>query len=157
MPFQEGGYDTSSKQEKSKEYLEVGGEKFEVIRPEILNISDIVAGDRTLISTKSGNRYMIRWSKSLNAPKIYNKREGINKEYVMSNTYLTNTTVAEKGKPFSFTTVLNEKMTQEHQATEVTDIEIRKGLDKAIQSGTVQPKGKGLLDMLKEHVNGKIK
>ena len=97
MPFKEGQHPTGD----YKEFLEVDGKHFEVRRPEILNISDIVPGDRIFVSTRTGNRYMIRWSQSANAPKIYSERENFDIGYVMANTYHNNPMVTEKGKPLS--------------------------------------------------------
>ena len=44
---------------------------------------------------------------------------------------------------------------QKYSATTVTGIEIRKGFDKAIESGTVKPKVQKLANVLIDHAKGK--
>lgn len=132
-----------------------------------LTPKDIKSEDRAFISTESGNRYMIRRSKSAgDKMKVYNERNHFNDGYEIvprDNPEV----IAETGKRFLFTMLGFDKETksgrQGFNATKVTEIELRKGIEKLIASGelagrkpSAAEEGLGnLAQMLRKHVTGK--
>ena len=144
------GYNPS---EQEKRYIEFRGEKFEIEDVDILSAQDIQKGDRVFISTKSGNRYMIRMSAVHEGMlKIYNEKEGDGFKTGYELHY-DQGPIAEVGKGFSFVMRISEDKGQKYDATEVTGIEIRRGLDAAIQKASQEVSGgdiaRALIDSLK--------
>ena len=117
-----------------KETYESSVGKFEIVEIEAITGKNVETGDRAFIYTESGNRYMLRRSKSNNdSLMVYNEREGkfapesgrvlgVQKE----SQYL-----AEVGQPFhAFAIGSVEAMTgQEFKSTLVKRIQIIRGID----------------------------
>lgn len=108
------------------------GQKFEVERPGVLTVDDIRNGDRAFVMTESGNRYMLRRSKSANgAIKIYNeKKDKFQQGYELYN----QGEIARVGEGFNFVMSLSQTEGQKYSATRVVGIEIRRGIDDAIEN-----------------------
>lgn len=141
--------------ETPKRSMEYRGQQFEIEDVSVLSGKDMQLGDRVFISTESGNRYMIRVSKSLGGLKIYNeKADGFKVGNVL---YDSGESLAEVGKPFDFTFYISNDKGQKYQATTVTAIEIRRGLDKAIEDSETETSGHGMAQMLKDQVHGREK
>jgi len=66
--------DFPSTGKKKEESCEFQGKQFKVERPQSLSAGDIQPGDRVIITTGSGNRYMLRQSKSAGGIKLYNEK-----------------------------------------------------------------------------------
>lgn len=150
-------YEGLNQSENPKRSMEFNGEQFEVEDVNILMAKDIKSGDRIMIKTQDGNRYMIRWSKSANAPKIYNeKADGFKTGYELGFTYGEGDAVAEVGKVFKFAIVANKEKTRgkPFTVTEVVAIEIRRGIDDAIEKAA---SGTSMAGMLIDQVAGKKK
>ena len=118
-----------------KEIFKMGDKEFVVDRPQILNSDDIENGDRVFVRTQSGNRYMLRHSKSRGGSlMIYNeKADGFKAGYPL---HQKGNSIAEVGNEFDFIIVTDEEKnigTKRH-ATEVVEIEIRRGFDEFIQN-----------------------
>ena len=109
---------------------EVAGRTYESIRVSILKKTDIGQNDRIYVKTESGNRYMIRWSKTINAPKIYSERTDFKDGYPLVDQYPGDTPIAEVGKPFLFMMMVkgpdDGNLGQKMETAKVMDIEIRK-------------------------------
>ena len=119
------------------EVYKMGDKEFQVDKPEILNFSDIEDGDRVFIKTQSGNRYMIRHSKSRSgALMVYNEKTSGFK--IGKPLYIKENIIAEVGKDFDFITIdeKNKNMGNKSHATEVVEIEIRRGFDDFIEGRT---------------------
>ncbi len=143
--------------EPRKRTMDFGDREFEVLDVNILRPSDIVAGDRTMITTGSGNRYMIRWSKSGGGPKIYNERTEFKEGFPLYNKYTDGSPIAEVGKPFEFYIITDTaaNIGQKMEATPVSAIEIRKGIDDAIESGHQKISFGGIAQALIDETNGR--
>ena len=116
----------------NKETVTFAGQEFPVERPRILTVSDIRPGDRVFISTESGNRYMLRRSKSAGgAIKIYNERTG---GFKHGDELSATGEIAKVGAGFNFITQISPGKETEYNATMVTAIEIRRGFDAAIEN-----------------------
>jgi hypothetical protein len=142
--------------ESEKRFMDFQGEQFEVNDVDVLQAKDIKSGDRIMIKTQDGNRYMIRWSKSANAPKIYNeKADGFKTGYELGFTYSEGDAVAEVGKVFKFAVVANKEKTRgkPFAVAEVVAIEIRREIDDAIEKAA----STSLAGMLINQVSGKKK
>ncbi len=142
--------------QQPKRTVEFNGEHFEIDEPGVLNASDIQRGDRVLVTTESGNRYMLRRSESRNgALMISNERQSnFNTFYPLHN---PSETLAEVGKSMEFTAVTDEEkyLGSKMNSSTITHIEIRRGLDKAINNAPEGAGAKSIADMLKDHVSGK--
>jgi hypothetical protein len=141
-----------------KRFMEFEGKQFEVVDIDALQAQDIKPGDRTIISTESGNRYMLRFSKSAKAPKVYSERTKFEDGYELFNKYDDeHPTVAEIGKPFEFTMITDKKknLGQPFTSTPVTAIEIRCGLDDAIENNPRQVSGSDMASMITEQFKAK--
>ncbi len=146
----------SSKSTPQPRSIEYNGKKFEVREPDVLNPQDIEQGDRVLVTTQSGNRYMFRRSRSRGSVlMVANENEdGFQKFY---RVYDQNQTLAQKGKSIELPIYTDEVkgLGTKFESTSVTLIEIRKGIDDAINTA---PQGTGsvnLFDELKNHAKGK--
>lgn len=119
---------------KQEDVYKVGDREFKVEKPDQLNPDNINPEDRVFITTKSGNRYMIRRSKSRGgALMVYNeKADGFKAGYPIA---LDKGSTVEVGQDFNFIAVNDEKkgLGQKYHATEIMEIEIRRGLDKFIE------------------------
>lgn len=124
-----------------KETKDFNGQQFEVERPSSLSVADINPGDRVLITTESGNRYMLRRSKSAGgAIKIYNeKADGFKLGYQLES----QGNIANVGNKFNFMVRLSQDKGREYGATSVTAIEIRRGIDDAIEKYARENENKG--------------
>ncbi|MFH1893787.1 MAG: hypothetical protein ABIK83_14030 [Candidatus Zixiibacteriota bacterium] len=126
-----------------------------VEQPDDLKGSDINPNDRVFIRTKSGNRYMLRRSKSAgNAIKIYNERaDGFKQGYIL---YDDGSALARVGKEFEFTVYIAEAKGQSYVSTTVKDIEIRRDIDEACNnSDEIQGWGAYIASKIKKHVSGR--
>ncbi len=119
---------------KQEDVYKVGDREFKVEKPDQLNPDNINPEDRVFITTKSGNRYMIRRSKSRGGTlMVYNeKADGFKVGYPIA---LDKGSTVEIGQDFNFIAVNDEKkgLGQKYHATEIMEIEIRRGLDKFIE------------------------
>ncbi len=141
--------------------MDYRGNTFEVVDLHILTPKDIARGDRVLIGTESGNRYMVRRSESRNGVlMIYNEKTGNFEKGNPLHLKTKEDIIAEIGKEMKFIAVTDERrnLGSDFTSTKVNAIEIRKGLDAAIQSAPEQKGDLGSLmaKMLHEHtVEGK--
>lgn len=137
-----------------KETKEFNGQQFEVERPSSLSVTDVRPGDRVLITTDSGNRYMLRRSKSAGgAIKIYNeKADGFKQGYELHS----QEEIAKVGKSFDCIVRISQDKGQKYHATSVTGIEISRGIDKAIENDAKENKGIGLGKMLAGGLKGRF-
>ncbi len=128
--------------QNGKKYNEFGGKQFEIENPSSISVADIKPGDRAFISTKSGNRYMLRRSKSAGGEiKIYNeKADNFKMGYVLAS----QGEIAKAGDPFDFIVRISKDKGQKHNSTEVVGIEIRRGIDDAIENSSSERKTGGL-------------
>lgn len=150
--IEKGGY--APPEEKPKRTYEYRGQQFEVEDVNVLYGKDIQPGDRVLISTESGNRYMIRFSKSADALKIYNEREsGFKTGEIL---YDNGGPIAEIDKGLNFIVRISNDRGQKYRATKVTAIEIRRGIDKAIEEAPDEIGFGGIARMLKDHAKGRL-
>lgn len=137
--------------------MELGGHKFRIDEPKILLTADIERGDRVIVTTASGNRYMLRRSERRNgALMISNERESKFENFYP--VYDPGQAFAEIGKPMEFMAVIDEeKMIGQSQTSQsVTAIEIRRGLDKAIHSSVESVGGgEGIAETLRNVMNGR--
>jgi hypothetical protein len=135
-----------------KKYYESELGKFEVDEPSVLTEGDINAGDRAIITTRSGNRYMVRRSESRGgAIMIYNERTGFSDGYPIVPEGKDIATVGENLNVFLALDEKNKKGTR-WQSTEVQKIEIRRGLDTAVKEAASGAQfGRDFMD----HVHGR--
>ncbi len=142
--------------QSSKEAMEFNGEHFEIDKVATLEVSNIQRGDRVLVVTESGNRYMLRRSESRNgALMISNEREShFNTFYPL---YQPREVFAEVGKVMEFMAVTNEQKSlgSTFTSSKIIDIEIRRGLDKATNNTPQTISVKGIADMLRDQVRGR--
>jgi len=129
MPF-EMPLDISS--QTDKKFTKFEGKQFEVENPGTLSEGDINSGDRVFISTESGNRYMLRRSKSAGGQiKIYNeKADNFKLGYILA----AQGEIAKVGDPFEFIVRISKDKGQKHNSTKVVGIEIRRGVDDVIEN-----------------------
>ncbi len=146
----------SNKNRPSTKSIEFDGKNFEVQEPDILNPGDIVQGDRVLVTTQSGNRYMFRRSRSREGVLVVanEKEDGFQKFYRI---YDQNQILAQKGKGIELPVYTDEAngLGRKFGSTPVTLIEIRKGIDDAINNAPEGTGAKNLLDELKKHAKGR--
>jgi hypothetical protein len=133
---------------------------FEVDEFTALQPGDIGPGDRAFVHTKSGNRYMLRHSKSRGGELvIYNEREGFDAEHARPfRIRQGSNAIATVGAPLNYFAIMNEKEQTggEVASTEVTRIEVRRGLDEAANAADKGSEGLGsIADALKEAVRGR--
>lgn len=137
-----------------KKTKEFAGQQFDVERPSTLSATDVLLGDRTFIMTESGNRYMLRRSTSdPKVIKIYNERaDGFKQGLALYG----EGEIARVGNNFHFTVRISRDKGQEYDATKVIGIEIRRGIDAAIQKAAAE-KGSALGEVLTETITSKFK
>jgi hypothetical protein len=120
--------------------------KFEVeVVPE-LRSEDIGNDDRAFIETESGNRYMVRHSKSRGESLvIYNEREGGfdasgAHPFMLRNEAGVRGPIARIGQPLNVFAITEEKTGKgnEWKSTNVNRIEIRRGIEAAIRETVSQ-------------------
>src|SRR3989338_1327504 len=148
------GFENQNKQPQNRT-MDVLGQKYEVVDISILNPNLIDQGDRVLISTKSGNRYMVRRSRSHGgALMIYNERENFSNGYLLHD---QNKTIAKITEPMKLLMITDEtkQLGREIESTEITAIEIRKGVDDILNSTPDELKTKSLADRLKDVTTGR--
>ena len=135
--------------ESQKTYNTPDGKEFKVDEPSVLNPDDIEDGDRVFVKTESGNRYMIRHSKSAGgALKIYNeKADSFKLGYPL---YHQGQPIAEVGERFDFMIVTEKNLATGYGATEVIGIEIRRGFDEYVESDYFQNLKKRKLEELEK-------
>lgn len=128
----------------------------------LLRGSDINRDDRVLITTKSGNRYMIRFSESKPGKlKIHNEKNGFKDGQFLADKEAKplslDTVIAEVGKSISYNTYNDTDKTFHPggASSPVTEIEIRRGLEKMIREGGPEVTMGGLAQMLIKTVNGR--
>jgi len=140
---------------KRQKYFESVAGKFETVEPERIAASDILVGDRAFIVTVSGNRYMLRRSKS-NGDRlmVYNERTG---GFAPDSGRLLGLPkgrqwIAEKGQPFNAYQIEDpDRMTGSYfTSTAVVDIRIFRGLDVAANSKPHDPAGSWGRSLAKE-------
>lgn len=156
------GPPSSRNPQKRYEHPQLGS--FEVVELNAIKGSDVESGDRGFIHTESGNRYMLRHSKSRGgALIIYSERDGgfedgtghpfgIRKEA---------TAIATVGRPLEYFEITDETSGRGSvvTSTNVTRIEVRKGFEAAIEKAVheqaqgPQPINPG--QMLREAVRGR--
>ena len=144
---------------KEPETVRRGEKEYAVDRPSDLKPSDFGKDDRVFISTESGNRYMIRWSKSGNTFKIYNERaDDFNHGETLYNSYDGDTSIAETGKPLEFFIVTDpvRNLGRKMAATQVTGIEIRRNIDSAIENASTGTSFQGIAQGLIDNVHGRL-
>lgn len=109
-----------------------------------LKVNDIHSGDHAMISTVSGNRYMLRHSQSRGKLLIYNHREGrFSAESGHPFMIRRGTSViAELGKSLDYFAIINEMdgTGNAYSSTPVRRIEVRCGLEVAIAHHITQDK-----------------
>lgn len=127
---------------------------FETLKPNELKVEDIKSGDRVIVSTASGNRYMFRRSVSAGGRvKVYNEKEG---DFKTGDGHLcmirdeSNGIVAKIGESLSLGVEVGDKI-EPWKSTPVTEIEVRIGIDNVIKD---LPK-ESLASMLIKEVNNK--
>jgi hypothetical protein len=131
-------------------------DSFEVVELPSLSPADVGNDDRAFIYTESGNRYMVRHSKSRGgALVIYNEREG---GFFAENAHpfrARSNTLASVGQSFEYFAITDEASQEGNMATstKITRIEVRRGLDKAAENGTIT--GESIADMLIDTAKGK--
>ena len=138
--------------------------KFEVVELRSISRSDVASGDRAFIHTESGNRYMLRPSKSRGGELIiYNEREG---GFGADNghPFATPTgTIATVGETFEYFKITDEanKMGFKANSSKVTRIEVRRGLEAAVAKAAAEAGGNqgpsfgGMSEMMKQEVRGR--
>jgi hypothetical protein len=111
--------------------------KFEVKNLDKIASKDIEDADRAFIFTVSGNRYMLRHSKTRNGSLvIYNEREGNGFRNENGRPFLIEgDSIAKVGEPMRYFEITDEinKMGNWANSTAIVRIEIRKGFDAAIE------------------------
>ena len=139
------------------EQKEVGGVAYTVEK----GLSRLVAGDlkvddRAMVSTESGNRFLVRISQSKGMLMIHSERADFKDEaplYVKGPTEL----LAEIGKPFAFVRVVGvivpgkQVMGEPYTSTPVTGIEIRRGIEAAVRTAEKNASLPSIAGMLKRH------
>lgn len=134
--------------------------KFESVDLESLTMSDVTPADRAFIYTSSGNRYMIRHSRSQGAPMIYNEKEGgfgpgSGRRFGVR---LDKKEIAKVGERLEYMQYSGENK-QEGIVTSTTieRIEVRKGLEEAINEADRSSQGEALghsmADLIKQELN----
>jgi len=131
-------------QDAKKGIYESSYGRFETVEIDAIDPKDIQRGDRAFIVTESGNRYMLRRSKSNNdALMVYNEREGAfsPESGRILGVQKGKPHLAQKGRPFNAFSIDDiETMTgQEFRSTPVTQIIVIRGADTAVHSNSYQP------------------
>jgi hypothetical protein len=131
---------------KEPSVLHESGDAIEI---NTLTSSDIRSEDRAFIYTESGNRYMLRHSKSRGgALTIYNEREG---GFSAESGHLFmirkgNIAIAEVGKSLNYFAMSNEHKDntgEEVLSTRVTRIELRRGLEARVARRAAEQEAEG--------------
>lgn len=133
---------------------------FETDEVRQLQASDIGTDDRAFVSTMSGNRYMLRHSQSRGeALVIYSERDGFDEAHARPFRVRQGTdAIATVGAPLNYFAITDEeKQTgNEVTSTEVTRIEIRRGIEAAIRkAGEGRGGFGGIADALKAQTHGR--
>ena len=151
MPRENSGFGPEGVQHP-KRTLEYGGKSYEVFDLDRINESHIEPGDRALITTASGNRYMLRRSRSNdNRLFAYRERDGFSNGGVM-NAETLKSDIATIGMGLRLGV---ENPTRIWESTPVTAIELRKGIDSAIEDKNDAPQAGSLAAALIERIHGK--
>jgi hypothetical protein len=132
---------------------------FETIKPAVLNPDDVEEGDRVIVTTASGNRYMFRKSKSAGGRiKVSNEKMGHFESGTGFLFRLKENNIATKVEAMLIGIEEGDKI-KGWNTTEVTEIEIRKGVDNAVKEYYERNSGKSfgaaMAQMLKTEVIGK--
>lgn len=145
-------------------YEKEGLGRFEVDDLNAIDASDVKPGDRAIISTQSGNRYMLRHSDSREGQLvIYSERDGFDAAHAHPFMIRRRSSIAEIGKPMNIFAITDEQTNAgtEWTSTPVTRIEVRRGLDAAIKEAERQNQSGGIgtmmANMVKEQVSGNAK
>lgn len=139
--------------------MEFQGKSYEIKDVNTLHAQDIGKNDRVFITTQSGNRYMIRWSKSKGVPMIYSEREQFKNGKELANNYADGKAVAEIGIPMEYITVTNkeQRVGTKQRSSQVTAIEIRKDIDDAIEHAASETNFSTIATSLKNQFHEKPK
>lgn len=143
-----------------QEKREIKGVEIEHVK--LLRGSDVTRDDRVLITTESGNRYMIRYSESKPGKlKIHNEKNGFKDGQFLADDKARplslDAVIAEVGKPILYNTYhdSDKSFHPGGASSRVTEIEIRRGLEKLIREGAPEVTMGGLAQMLIKAVNGR--
>ncbi len=117
--------------------------RFEVLEPSVLRAIDIGNADRAFIHTLSGNRYMIRHSKTRGgALIIYNERDG---GFGPENGHpfrVASEEIGVVGQPLKYWKISDESGPQPrgvmYNSTVINRIEIRKGFEAAVEAAAAR-------------------
>lgn len=139
--------------------IRVGDLSYKRLQLQVLRKIDFARNDRIIIATTSGNRYLLRWSKSADTLKIYSERTAFKDGYPMIDMYAADMPIAEVGQRFSFKMKVNEEI-QEFHAKEVTSIEVTKDIDADIESGKItqehQRTAREIFNLMRRYATGKV-
>jgi hypothetical protein len=117
---------------------------FETIKPTTLNPDDVEEGDQVIVTTASGNRYKFRRSKSGGGRiKVYNERMGHFESGTGYFFRLNENNIATKGSKMLLGIEQGDEI-KGWDTSEVTEIEIRKGIDDAINDYNSNSSGSAL-------------
>jgi hypothetical protein len=110
--------------------------KFETEEVRELRPADVGNMDRAFIYTKSGNRYMIRHSESRGGNLvIYNERDSAFASAGAHPFFIRGNMIAEVGFPLSVLAEVEKGSSRnEWKSTQITRIEIRRGVEAAIRN-----------------------
>ncbi|MCC7160721.1 hypothetical protein IT399_03315 [Candidatus Nomurabacteria bacterium] len=142
----------------SNRTIEFLGKEYKVIDVPLLTPDLIEQGDRVFFSTESGNRYMIRRSRSHNGDlKIYNEKQDGFSTGELIHDQRAKKVLAEVGKPMELWIVTDEvkNLGVKINSTNVKSIEIRKAIDDIANLTPDELKGKNLSDMLLDQIHGR--
>jgi hypothetical protein len=153
MKFEQGGVEDNNTA-APKRSVEFQGQQFEVLDLNRVNADQVEVGDRAFISTQSGNRYMLRRSKS-GGDRLYGytERDQFSNGGPLSTRTLQSD-LAEIGKALHWEI---DQLNRVWDSTPVTAIELRKGIDTAVESSKNTPQAKSLGQMLIDRVHGRRK
>jgi hypothetical protein len=145
-----------SPEQQQKKTKEFNGRSFEIDEVNILNPLDIQRGDQVIIVTESEGRFMVRRSESREGALMISTEmdDGFNKFYSL---FYPGATIAEIGKVMSCKAIDEAKHSIGDivSSSAIRSIEIRRGLDKAINEAPENTSGSGLAQMLKDQIRGK--
>ncbi|HEY4483660.1 MAG TPA: hypothetical protein VI752_00590 [Candidatus Paceibacterota bacterium] len=152
----------TSENEKNVYSSKIGD--FETLKLEELKGEDVKEGDRVMITTSSGNRYMLRRSESSDGKvRIYNEAAGDLESgrhgYVLRIPPESDGLIAKVGNKLHIGIEVGDNV-QPWVSTKVSDIEIRVGLDAAIKEYTKEHHKSSVMgnlgESLKSYAEGKL-
>jgi hypothetical protein len=153
MPIERPGFEPEEAQ-NPKRTIEYKGASYEVFDLDRISESQIEPGDRVFIRTESGNRYMLRRSRGADGRIfVYRENDGFSKGGALGSEALKSD-IASVGKPLR---LLVEDLNRIWQSTPVSAIELRKGIDAAIENSQNRPQARSFADALVRRVGGKPK